>query len=109
MRVLAGNDTVIFTVPLMTDSPTNPDFVDDLAPLARAIGRPAFAALKALALGADSESVQLSALKEIFERGYGRTSVPHLPVSDAVNPLPIEAPRWARHKSEAIPDPADSQ
>jgi len=92
----------------MTDTPDNPDFVDDIAPLARAIGRPAFAALKELALGADSESVKLSAIKEILERGYGRTSVPHLPVTDAVNHLPIEAPLWARHKGEAIPDPADS-
>ena len=93
----------------MTDTPSNPDFVDDVAPLARAMGRSAFAALKELALGANSESVKLSALKEVLERGYGRTSVPHLPVSDADNHLPIEAPRWARHKGEAIPDPADNR
>ena len=39
---------------------------------AREAGRAAFDALAALAKDADSESVQLAAIKELLDRGFGR-------------------------------------
>jgi hypothetical protein len=39
---------------------------------ARAAGRQAMDALVGLALGADSASVQLAAIKEVLDRGFGR-------------------------------------
>ena len=76
---------------------------------ARAIGPETFAELKKLAFETEAAATKLGAIKEILDRGYGRT-----PLAGAGSAQGEEQPVFVLHKdtiwtsdpSKAIPDPS---
>jgi hypothetical protein len=76
---------------------------------ARAIGPGTFDELKKLAFESESAATKLGAIKEILDRGYGRS--PLAGGGDPENEAPIvyvlnKDTIWTTDPSKAIPDPA---
>ena len=75
---------------------------------ARAIGPSAFDELKALAFESKSEPTKLAAIKEILDRGYGRTPLASAdaPGEGQVTLILDKDKLWTRDPAKAYPDPA---
>lgn len=72
---------------------------------ARAIGPETFDALKKLAFDSESAATKLGAIKEILDRGYGRTPL----AANAAEEIPFDTKRESTCQtdpSKAMPDPS---
>jgi hypothetical protein len=58
-------------------SPGRPPVIRHIRELARENTDAAFAELRKIALSGESESARVAAIKEIFDRGWGKAAQPH--------------------------------
>jgi hypothetical protein len=75
---------------------------------ARAIGPDIFDELKKLAFESESAATKLGAIKEILDRGYGRTPLASADASGdgEVTVIVQKDKLWTRDPAKAFPDPA---
>jgi hypothetical protein len=76
---------------------------------ARAIGPDAFDALKKLAFESESQPTRLAAIKEILDRGYGRSPLAGGGSESGEQQPPlllVKESLWPNDPNKAIPDPS---